>query len=225
MNKKKDSLDAEKNLGKGLATATTGALVGAAIGGPVGAAVGGAVGPISDYIIQTRKRQIERAEALAEKSAELAGVSLEDLLKRLASDERMSDLGIRLLEIAAKSKVEERDNAMAVLLAKATKPENEVAAFQYRALAEILADLHSPHIQILLFIAENEPCDPDEILTRFPEFGNVMRSLVRTLELHGVIVDDNRLADPPTNEIVWSTSALGKGLIEIINVARKEIVC
>lgn len=219
---KDDKHEPEKNLGRELATTTTGAIVGAAIGGPVGAVVGGAVGPVSEYINRVRKRQIERAAALAERSAQLAGLTTDELFSRLANDEKISDLGIRLLEIAAKSEVGDRDNAMAILMAQAVKDDGDESSAHFQMLGEILAELRSPHIQVLLFIADGEGVSPDSLLSEFADYFSTMRSIVRVLELHGLIVDENRLSSPPTNEISWTTSELGQAIVEIVLGAREE---
>lgn len=42
-------------------------------------------------------------------------------------------------------------------------------------------------------------------------------------EGHGLILDENRLADPPSNEIKWSVSELGEALASIVRSAQEEI--
>jgi len=224
-----DENDPERRLGKGLATATGGALIGAAIGGPVGAVIGGAVGPLSDYLLEARKRQLERARALALRSSQLSGLNLDEFLVKLSSDERLSDIGLRLLEVAAKSDNPDRDNAMAMLLAEALTRDAATEIDGYEVLAEVLADLRRPHIDVLMHIFdatrtdESETISPKEVVDNFPNFSSIIRTVIRTLELHGLILDENRLADPPSNEIKWRVSELGEALASIVRSAQEEV--
>ncbi|WP_386175131.1 hypothetical protein [Sulfitobacter sp. R86518] len=219
--------EGEKQLGKGLATATGGALVGAAIGGPAGAVVGGAVGPLADYLLQVRARRQERAEALAIKAADFAGLSLDDFFKKLMEKSSVSDLGHRLLEIASKHEQPDRDNAIAYLISQALGDEETSDFGSTEILADILSELRGPHIEVLLFIDQKKIDDPhsvmspEKLIAGFPAYKDVVRSMVRTLEHHGLILDANRLSDPPTNEIAWELSDLGKALVDIVLNARK----
>lgn len=215
-------------LGKSLATSSGGALIGAAIGGPVGAVVGGAVGPVADFFYEANKRRLARANRLAEGVAQLTAMSADEVFEKLAASHALGDLGYRVLEISVSDEQPDRDNALMVLLAEALQGGESLEDHQYKIMAEVLGDLRKPHIDVLRFISGSDNKNrrsksPDEVLAEFPSYEDILRSLVRTLELHGLIVDDNRLSKQPTNEIAWQVSPLGDALVGIIETAKKEI--
>lgn len=220
--------DPTRKLGRNLATSSGGALLGAAIGGPVGAVIGGAVGPAADFFYEAHKRRLARANRIAAGVAKLTAMSADEVFQRLADSPELGDLGYRVLEISVSDEQPDRDNALMVLLAEALHGDQSKDNLQHKIMVEVLGDLRKPHIEVLRFISGSKSehsgsKSPDEIFVAFPAYEDVLRSLVRTLELHGLIVDDNRLSKQPTNEISWRVSELGAALVGIVETARKEI--
>jgi hypothetical protein len=195
--------------------ATAGAAIGLLMGGPAGALVGAAAGPmiacLSDLAL---KRAAVFWDALRDAIAE-RDLSEAQWTEEVEKQPSVQNAVLEIVAAAGQTADPARLKALGQLAARipGMDPE-EVAAAEY--FASVLNALRAVHFNTLHLMEAswNERHDPlgltpDEILAGMGVERTLARSIMRTLELHGLIMDNARLS----REIVgvfWELTDLGR---------------
>ena len=96
-------------------------------------------------------------------------------------------------------------------------------------VATILGSLNTLHMKALRFIAIDAGkggagplgVTPEQLVREFDAEVPLIRSVVRTLELHGLIVDNARL-DPSIEGVYWEVTETGTWLLSLYGSAKDE---
>ena len=200
-----------------------GAALGLAVAGPAGTLVGAAIGPalarLTDLAVSRGVifwRTFYEALRLQQQSEAEWADSVS------SSVERENAL-LEVFKVAGRTVDPERLRILAVLAARA--PSMEAAAATTAALlASIIGSLSPLHLRALRRIEEAWPLrssplgvQPDELLEIMEEERALARSLVRSLELHGLIVDNARLSG--SIGVFWEVTELGRYLLALITTS------
>ena len=105
-------------------------------------------------------RRIERASEALEVAADISGLTPEDLLERVRSDEKRTDLMDLTLGAAARTSSQEKLRALGKVLAAGITADNETKVDATFVLERIVAEMDPPHIRALAFIAEQGRFNP-----------------------------------------------------------------
>jgi len=206
----------------GVVGSITGTLIGLAIGGPIGAIAGAATGPLATFAGEALAKRFRKAEIVLEIASDMSGESKDDFLIELSKDERKVDATSGILNAAANAHYKEKLTSLAVLLAD-VRHEKYEELDKYFIMIPILDFIEPPHVEILRFVfqrnsenADQLGCEPEEIMNAFPHYNLIIRSIVRMLELHGLMTDKGEL-DPVTyrGRVYWVVAPLGVALLQI----------
>lgn len=198
------------------------ALVGLALGGPLGAvagAAGGAAGAgLVDLVRSITELRGRRMARTLERAAEITGGDVRTLEELLLSDERRLELAAGALEASASCAFADKLHALAAVVASAADASTDNDLARVGIVVRALRDLDEPHVRLLVFLSTS-----DELPGASPEMlEDVMgiptpelRPVVRTLELHGLIVDEGRFdAGLPVR---WKIAELGVLCVRLIS--------
>jgi hypothetical protein len=135
-----------------LVSAEAGTLIGAAAGamvaGPAGALVGAGTGTMVQHVLkEALARQLGRANEAADVAADVAGLTAEELLRRILADERLLDLARRVFTVAAETALRARIRAAGTALGRAVRDDSAID--EERFIVDTLATFHVPHYRIL----------------------------------------------------------------------------
>ena len=207
----------------GTTGSVSGALLGLAVGGPAGAIAGAAVGPVVTYSIDYLTRRRAQAELVLRDAARINGEDVDEFTQALLSSPHKTDLALRILTSGSEAYASEKARALAALLAKIEITEGDPPDDDH-VMLNIIDAMERSHMRMLAFIGRqsNESnaetgCTPDSLINAFPEYELTMRSIVRTLELHGLILDQSRL-DPVSHggKVFWQLSPFGRALLDYL---------
>lgn len=195
--------------------ATAGAAIGLWMGGPAGALVGAAAGPL-----------IARLSDLALKRAAIfwdalqAGIADRDLSEVQWTEEvekqpTVQNAVLEIVAAAGQTADPVRLKALGQLAARIPgMSSEEVAAAEY--FAGIFNSLRAVHFSTLELMEEAWSArhntlglTPDEIMDAMGVERALIRSIMRTLELHGLIVDNARLSKEAVG-VFWELTDLGR---------------
>lgn len=204
----------------GATGSVSGALIGLSIGGPVGAIAGAATGPFVAFSIELLSSRENRARKLLSEAAKISGDHIDEFSENVLETEEKADLALRILEIGSRTFADEKSRALSALLAKIRFTETG-SLEDDRVILNILSSLEQSHLSILsaigVYCREHQDamgCPPSVLIRDFPNYDLTIRSIVRTLELHGLIVDEARLGPTGhTGEVFWKPSAFGHSLL------------
>ncbi|WP_262692499.1 glycine zipper family protein [Kordiimonas aestuarii] len=200
-----------------------GAMVGLVIGGPVGAAVGAASGPTTSFALEYLARRQRRALQTLELAAQLQNEGTETFVAALLASEDKVDLSAIILNMSASTNFDEKRAAYSQLLSEIRQEGGNLE--KYFTFSRILDQLDPIHLAVLKYIDEHNPegdnlsgRTPYEIILKFPDYESVLRSVVRVMELHGLLVDDARLKPlEHSGNVYWRTTELGRALLGVVD--------
>lgn len=205
------------------AGSVAGAGIGIAVGGPAGALIGAGTGPIAVYSARLVSAAAVRFWQRLKTSLSATKLTEQMYVHGIDELEERKSAFLKIIRVAAATI---DDNHIDILAEAASQL---VSADARRASAigqvsEILSMLNVLHVKALTIISQYNLENPDSMgLTPDPlieEFKNeepLVRSIVRTLELHGLIVDNARF-NPPAGKVYWQVTDLGKWLLTIQNI-------
>ncbi len=211
---KNDSIELQKDA-VNIGSSVTGALVGLALGGPIGAILGATASPalVMTYNILNRaiERRKERAIQILNHAFQIAKISPDDAILILNSDDSKVDDLLSLLRIIAETDPN-FDNILSSIIGESIKTKQNYSRERLLILSDSIRNLRHVHLQILKAIFD---AGGTLEATSIAEKVNVpiieLRSVVRDLELRGMILDTEK--DP----IEWKIRELGDMLINFTN--------
>lgn len=200
--------------------AVVGAGIGMALGGPVGAYIGAGAGPVVAYSAKAAKESAEGFWTELNKRLHRAKMTERSFVETLQAQDHRRFAFYKVINAA----LQELDPSRIRFFAQAASELRSADARKSASIALIasmLADLTPLHIEVLSFIHKRfasrgkEPgVTPDELIDEFPNEENILRSVVRVLELHGLIVDNARF-DQRSGGVYWEASDAGVWLLDL----------
>jgi len=151
-------------------------------------------------------------------ASRIAGRGEGSLERILLGDQRRLDLAVRALDAAGASTFDQRVRAFAATIARAAIAPSEVELDRIGLVIRSLETLDHLHIRVLAIIAREDnitglsPADL-EVQMEIPSME--LRSVVRVLELHGLIVDDGRFEAQPAI-VRWRATEVGDMCLRLI---------
>ena len=214
-----------KELRRNVIGSGAGATIGFAIGGPIGAVVGGVTGPLATFAIEMAQRRHDRATKILELASQKAQIDSDVFTQKIIDNQELGEFAAIVLNSSTQNTFVEKVEALSSLLSTALqKNADEIGTFI--VMCSVLDDLAQPHVNVLLFlhqVPEGVYTTPETIKNKFPEYHSTIRSVVRTLELHGLIVDDGILdQDTKAPDVRWRTSQLGNELAAVLLIAKES---
>lgn len=195
-----------------------GAGVGLAIGGLLGALTGAATGPIAKYAAAEVAEQIHHFWGRFVKRLSAQGITEEDFVASIERDPDRRAAFLAILRAAAASIDPVHLRVLADSAATLADADSRRSA-AIAQIATILTSLNPLHIRALLFIqmaGQEAPnslgVTPEQLISTFDSELPLIRSIVRTLELHGLIVDNARL-DGAIKGVYWELTDIGNWLL------------
>jgi hypothetical protein len=198
--------------------ATAGAAIGLWMGGPAGALVGAAAGPLISRLSDLAlKRAAIFWGALRAAIADL-DLSETQWTEEVEKQPTVQNAILEIVAAAGQTADPARLKALGQLAARipSMAPE-EIAAAEY--FASILNSLRAVHFNTLELMEEawggrhdSLGLTPDEIMGAMGVERALIRSIMRTLELHGLIVDNARLAKEVVG-VFWELTDLGRTIL------------
>lgn len=212
----------------GITGSVSSTLIGLAIGGPIGAAFGAISGPVVSFAVEAMARRRARAQAIVADAAIRSGEEIDEFVKGLLESGELTDLAAQIISVAANTPFTLKLQALSALLAEAkgSAPRGLENAF---ILTRIIDSLEPVHLNVLSAVRtfnSSKPdahgCTPDFLIESFPDQKHLLRSVVRTLELHGLLVDQARLAPlDHGGHVYWASSEIGDALVDIVDTCTR----
>jgi DNA-binding HxlR family transcriptional regulator len=147
------------------------------------------------------------------------------LERQLSEDDDRLDLAAELLAEASTTRLPEKTSALAKMLAavaRADKPTIDV----YAMLVKAIGDIDKPHVTILHLLASESPnasnsaeWTPEAIGSAVGRPPEALRSVVRQLELHGLITDIGWQYANSSIKVRWILTDLGRALLTILKTS------
>lgn len=211
--KKSDIIPAKDYVNIG--SSIVGSIVGLAIGGPVGAVIGATTTPslVVAYNFANRfmERKYERTKKIVEKSLLTANIHAQEALEKLDSNDELADNYIKLLRIASEADAS-IDDIMSSVLAACIMASSDIERERLLILSDSLDKMRKTHILILKALYDAGGVLKAKEIAEIIDIPEIeLRSVVRDLELRGMIKDRNI---HPTE---WKLRELGKVIIGFAN--------
>ena len=208
------------------AGAVAGTLIGGAVGGVPGAVLGAALGPAASATLSILERSVRarfaRASETLVNAASMAGIAVEDLEAALTEREDRLNLAADALDAAATSTLREKLDAYAAVLASAAGANLDAEIDSLQMVVRALAAIERPHVKVLDVISKAAGgIGPDGIAYEIQTPAESLRSIVRMLELHGLITDRGGLIDGGV-VVEWHITEIGELAIDMLTSRRKD---
>jgi hypothetical protein len=173
-----------------------------AVGGSAGALAGAGTWVVVEQVLsKVWNLRSRRARQAAERAAAEAGLSAEELLRRILADERLLDLAIRVFTVAAESALQAKIRAAGKALGRAVR--DDATINQERFIVDSLAGLDMPHFLVLEQVYEDyedygTPRSPDgtpraygwtvhALVARLPGLAPVLKPLLAVLSSRNLV--------------------------------------
>jgi len=192
-------------------SAVAAALVGLIFGGPVGAVAGAVTSPVLSKTVvllnRARQRRSQRAARIVDNSIDASGLSPDQAVEQLATDDRKADDFLGLLVQAAEADPG-LESAFISLLAQVLMSDSPDERERVLIVGDTLRGLRSVHLRILRSLNSDGPVlRAAQLADRVGVPEKELRSVVRDLEARGMIKDRG------VHPIEWELRDLGKGVV------------
>lgn len=204
-----------------IAGGTVGTGLGLLIGGPPGALIGAAAGPVAVKLGQLAISKSTRFWKTFDHLLKNTNIDEEALIADLEINTEKAVSLERIFRAAMEAVGRDHVDILAAAAIETLKGNNGRANL-IATLCEIISSLTPLHIAVLTKISSsylnqelpNET--PETLLSQFENEASLLRYIVRSLELSGLILDEGRL-DSSVAEISWEMSELGLQTLEVLN--------
>src|SRR4051812_46336061 len=106
-------------------------------------------GDLTRKVVQ---RWATRAESLPHEAASLAGMTLEEFLGHIDSDERLQDMLLGAMRAAARSSMEAKRRGLARAVANGALAKDDAAIDGWAVALSVLERLEAPHLRVLVHL-------------------------------------------------------------------------
>lgn len=182
------------------AGSVAGPAIGFAFGGPIGAASGALV-PFVERLIKLSHRELSAQEscsvAMWTIAAQAAGLSPDELLDTVETNENMTHLGYTAADAAKRSRYPARIVALGRVLAAGIGATDDAELDHWQLMIDALAEVDRPHLVVLSRFANIEGVESPVFVRRTlswvdvkalnPEYGRSISSLLARLERLGLL--------------------------------------
>jgi hypothetical protein len=170
------------------------------------------------------ERKVQRASEVLDAAVDESGVSQDEFLQRVRSDERRGDLMDASLVTATETTSQSKLRGLGRILALGVMADNDTQVDASFVLRRILAEMDPPHIRALALIEERGSFNPQQVgsgsdalaqwlLNKFPGLGAVSNQVSAFLVSNGLVTD------PFYVNGVLSITDLGRAMLELVRDA------
>lgn len=215
----KQNNDLEKNAIE-IGASAIGALVGFAIGGPAGAVIGSITSPTvsvaQNIIYKAIERRKTRLKNIVVSSMDSTGMRIDDALLELSNNDKKADELFSLLSLAVSSD-KALDCVFSGLIAEVLQSNSTQENDRVLIIGDAVKNLRSIHLKIISALySAGGILSASEIAKAVDVPEIELRSVVRDLELRGIILDLGK--DP----VEWKLRKLGQAISLLIQDKREE---
>lgn len=199
------------------AAQAVGAGIGLAIGGPPGAVVGAASVPLIEFLVARNERGARNVQDFADRLAEISGFCPESISAWAAGEEDRQELVTLALEVAFKTRVRRKIDALARMVAD--NLHDDARLDLSLLVVSALEQLESPHIRILDVVVNESPANvlkedgPSErtwhcasLKERLPGLADGIMPLIATLFRQGLITES---IESEKDGLAWESTRFG----------------
>jgi hypothetical protein len=203
--------------------------IGLAIAGPAGALIAGAIKPVVELVAIREGRGLRNAEVLALAAMDATGLSPEDFTAWVSVKEGRTMLFTSALEAAFSTMNKNKVDALAKVLHSNIGNDDRLDVGIIIVAA--LADMESPHIQVLHAMVHDQPIrltiekfaegawPLSGLRVKFPSFAVGLLPIMSGLERHGLVDGKGWAAKAPDgrSDPVWKVTDFGRACLEYVD--------
>jgi hypothetical protein len=193
---------------------------------PAGALIGAGVEEGLAWVADAYRRRVQRADDMVEGAAKSAGISAEDLLMSIGSDERKQELLIRAIHAAAGAVAAVKLDTLSRAFASGAIATDPAVVDEAFIVIDALAQLDAPHLRVLTILASPGPgalpgrASPllaatwkrEDILAEAPSISTALDALIGKLQALGLVYDDG-IGRMGYQEPWWALTEFGEACV------------
>lgn len=215
--------DERKDRYQRAAAAAGGAAIGAIVAGPAGAIVGAGLGPLLEPVAQKIWQELSgdarrRASEVLASACEASGRSAQDVEELISSSERTRLLAGIAMTTGTRTSWNDKVRTLGRSLASGLLAEDDARIDTEQLVLAAIADIEAPHLSLLDLLVSYEPgrtiggpafqkalhqsrrtWDVAQICRARPPLAPVVGSLLGTLQRHGLVAQNDNVADALAN--------------------------